>query len=109
MTQESQLLDDVRVTELIALFTRYYPNPFPVEYLLDITDLKSERRKRVGTLSGGQKRRLGFALAMAGNPELIFLDEPTVGMDLSARESFWGVLRDMAHEGKRVTAQSVSW
>ncbi|MET1123481.1 ATP-binding cassette domain-containing protein, partial [Priestia megaterium] len=83
MLQEVSVIDSITVEEAIELFRSYYTNPVAKETLLQLSNLESERKQRCEKLSGGQKRRLNFALALAGNPDLLFLDEPTVGMDIT--------------------------
>ncbi|HDX9579504.1 TPA: ABC transporter ATP-binding protein [Bacillus pseudomycoides] len=102
MLQEVSVIDSVSVEEAIDLFRSYYTNPVAKETLLQLSNLESERKERCEKLSGGQKRRLNFALALAGNPDLLFLDEPTVGMDITSRKSFWDTIRKLAGEGKTI-------
>ncbi|MBE1554054.1 ABC transporter ATP-binding protein [Sporosarcina limicola] len=103
MLQEVSLMDGLKVKEIIGLFRSYYPNPLSIEQLIRLTGLSGEDlNKRTEKLSGGQKRRVGFALALAGNPELLFFDEPTVGMDISARKVFWQTVRELADKGKTI-------
>ena len=102
MLQEVSVIDSVSVEEAIDLFRSYYTNPIAKETLLKLSNLESERKQRCEKLSGGQKRRLNFALALAGNPDLLFLDEPTVGMDITSRKSFWDTIRKLAGEGKTI-------
>lgn len=102
MLQEVSVIDSITVEEAIELFRSYYTNPVAKETLLQLSNLKSERKQRCEKLSGGQKRRLNFALALAGNPDLLFLDEPTVGMDITSRRTFWETIRELASEGKRL-------
>jgi ABC-2 type transport system ATP-binding protein len=87
------------VSEVLALWGRYYPRPRPVTELLAIAGLEDKARARIRDLSGGQQRRLDLALALAGNPELIFLDEPTASFDPSARRGAWQLIRDLAGQG----------
>lgn len=101
MLQQVSLPQKVRVVELIDLFRTYYEHPLDTLRLLQMSDLTSEAKKEAVKLSGGQQRRLQFALAMAGNPHLLFLDEPTTGMDVTARRGFWDNLREFAREGNR--------
>ena len=75
------------VEETIDQFRGYYPSPLPLEELLDLVGLREQRRMRVKKLSGGQQRRLDVAIGLAGDPELLFLDEPTTGFDPSARRA----------------------
>jgi ABC-2 type transport system ATP-binding protein len=100
--QEVSVIDSITVEEAIELFRSYYTNPVAKETLLQLSNLESERKQRCEKLSGGQKRRLNFALALAGNPDLLFLDEPTVGMDITSRKTFWETIRKLAREGKTI-------
>lgn len=103
MLQQVSLMDALKVKEVLTLFRTYYPNPLTMEELIQLTGLQeSDLNKRTEKLSGGQKRRVSFALAMAGNPDLVFFDEPTVGMDSTARKEFWDRVRQLADTGKTV-------
>lgn len=102
MLQEVSVIDSISVEEAIDLFRSYYTNPIAKETLLQLSNLESEKKQRCEKLSGGQKRRLNFALALAGNPDLLFLDEPTVGMDITSRKTFWETIRKLASEGKTI-------
>jgi ABC-2 type transport system ATP-binding protein len=102
MLQDVSIIDNMKVAETINLFRNYYTNPLPLEQLLHISGLEAEKNKMAVSLSGGQQRRLGFALAAAGDPEIIFLDEPTVGMDITSRQLFWDTIRAMAGRGRTV-------
>ena len=102
MLQDVSVIDNLKVAETIDLFRHYYANPLSLEQLLLISGLEAERNKMASSLSGGQQRRLGFAMAAAGDPEIIFLDEPTVGMDVTSRQLFWDTIRAMAARGKTV-------
>jgi ABC-2 type transport system ATP-binding protein len=102
MLQEVDVIDSLKVKESIELFRHYYEKPLPLDKLLRVSGLESEKEKRTTALSGGQKRRLGFALALAGDPSVIFLDEPTVGMDVSSRQIFWETVRELASEGRTI-------
>lgn len=103
MLQQVSLMDALKVKEVLALFRSYYPNPLSMEELIRLTGLQdSELNKRTEKLSGGQKRRVSFALAMAGNPDLVFFDEPTVGMDSTARREFWAKVQQLSKAGKTV-------
>ena len=106
MLQEVSVIDSITVEEAIELFRSYYTNPIEKETLLQLSNLESERKQRCEKLSGGQKRRLNFALALAGNPDLLFLDEPTVGMDITSRRTFWETIRKLASEGKTIISNN---
>ena len=90
------------VAETIAMYSGYYPHPRPVDDVIDVVGLASKRNSRVVKLSGGQLRRLDVAIALAGDPELLFLDEPTTGFDPSARHEAWEVVKNLAALGKTV-------
>jgi ABC-2 type transport system ATP-binding protein len=90
------------VTETIAMYAGYYPRPRPVDEVIELVGLNEKRNARVVTLSGGQQRRLDVAIALAGDPEMLFLDEPTTGFDPSARHEAWEVVKNLASLGKTV-------
>lgn len=103
MLQEVSVIDTLTVKEIIQLFRSYYATPMDFEELVALTGLKKEEmKKRADKLSGGQKRRLGFALALAGDPDLLFFDEPTVGMDITARKRFWDTVKALKEKGKTI-------
>jgi len=102
MLQEVSVIDNLKVTETINLFRSFYEKPMPLEQLLRISGLEGEKDKMASALSGGQQRRLGFAMAAAGDPEVLFLDEPTVGMDVTSRQLFWDTVRAMATRGRTI-------
>jgi len=102
MLQESPVADGLQVREMLNLFRGYYREPLPLDHLLVISGLEQKANRRVSSLSGGEKRRLSFALAMAGNPDIIVLDEPTTGMDVESRMRFWEVIRVYAIQGKTI-------
>ena len=102
MMQDAELPDRLTVRELIGLFASYYPNPLPSEEIIDRCELDGFATARFGRLSGGQKRRTQFALALVGNPDLIFLDEPTTGLDADARRRLWSNVRGAASAGATI-------
>ncbi|MEJ8305103.1 ABC transporter ATP-binding protein [Saccharibacillus sacchari] len=103
MLQEVAVMDGLKAGELIDLFRSYYSRPADRDYLIGLSGLSPADLKRVAQkMSGGQKRSLGFALAMAGNPDVLFFDEPTVGLDTGARRRFWNEVRQLAKLGKTV-------
>lgn len=102
MLQESGVPGSMRVQEIVRLFQSYYPFTLPTGEILRRADLLDKRRALIWELSGGQKQRLYFALALAGDPDLLFLDEPTVGMDVETRMSFWEQVRGFAAAGKTI-------
>ena len=91
-----------RVQEHIDLFSSYYPNPLPMPEVLEMAGLQGIEKRQFGELSGGQKQRVLFALALCGDPDLLFLDEPTVGLDVEARRGFWEQIRRLVTRGKTV-------
>lgn len=103
MLQEVSVMDRLKVREILALIRSYYPQPMVMEVLLQATGLGAADLNRYAEkLSGGQKRSLSFALALAGNPDLLFFDEPTVGLDTTARRHFWERVRGLADQGKTI-------
>jgi ABC-2 type transport system ATP-binding protein len=90
------------VAETIAMYSGYYPHPRPVDEIIELVGLAGKRNSRVVKLSGGQQRRLDVAIALAGDPDLFFLDEPTTGFDPSARHEAWQVVKNLAALGKTV-------
>jgi ABC-2 type transport system ATP-binding protein len=90
------------VAEVIELFRGYYPQPRPLDEIIAVTGLEESRKSRVRKLSGGLQRRLDVAIGLAGDPELLFLDEPTTGFDPSARRAAWDMIRGLQSLGKTV-------
>lgn len=102
MLQESGVPDTLTVGELVDLFSSYYPRPMPVEHAINLAGLAPQTRQQAGKLSGGQRQRLYFALAVCGDPDVIFFDEPTVGMDVESRRVFLQAIKDFAARGKTI-------
>jgi ABC-2 type transport system ATP-binding protein len=102
MLQESGVPLNLTVSETITLFRSYYPHPLPLAQILEMAGLKKKAAARVMTLSGGQRQRLYFALAICGDPDVLFLDEPTAGLDVEARHSFWEQIRGFVQRGKTI-------
>jgi ABC-2 type transport system ATP-binding protein len=100
--QECELLPMLTARETLEMYAGYYRDPRGVEETLELTGLTEKAESRVGRLSGGQKRRLDVALALVGDPELIFLDEPTTGFDPEARREAWRVIESMQELGKTI-------
>ena len=102
MLQDSGTTGVLTVRELVALFGTYYPSPLPTDRAVAMAGLADKADARVATLSGGQRQRLYFALAICGDPDVLFLDEPTVGMDIEARRAFVASIQTLAGAGKTV-------
>ena len=100
MMQENISLDRITVKEIIKLTRTYYRNPMSYQAILALSELQNYTNHPMDKLSGGQKRKLQFALTLAGNPDLIFLDEPTVGMDVESRTKFWKHIDELKKQGK---------
>ncbi|ULH15336.1 ABC transporter ATP-binding protein [Deinococcus sp. KNUC1210] len=102
MPQDLSLPQALTVHELLTLYAALYPAPLAVPDVLALCDLKAQARQRAATLSGGQARRLGFGLSIIGDPALLFLDEPTVAMDVQSRQIFWEGVGQMQRQGKTI-------
>ncbi|MGH7522309.1 MAG: ABC transporter ATP-binding protein [Gemmatimonadales bacterium] len=100
--QETQLADKLTVTETLALFRSFYQNSHTVAEVLALVELEEKRGARVVTLSGGQKQRLAVACALVSRPELLFLDEPTTGLDPQSRRQLWEIIRRFRAAGGTV-------
>ncbi|TBR40067.1 MULTISPECIES: ABC transporter ATP-binding protein [Dyella] len=99
MLQEAALPATLKVGELIRVTASYYPAPRSLQESAELAGVADLLQRPYGKLSGGQKRRVQFALALCGRPELLFLDEPTVGMDIEARQKLWAAIRHLISEG----------
>jgi ABC-2 type transport system ATP-binding protein len=100
--QSSAMYENLTVVESLAQFGGYYPHPRPVDEVIGLIGLEDKRDDRVRRLSGGQRRRLDLGLALIGDPELIFLDEPTTGFDPAARRRAWETIRSLSRLGKTI-------
>jgi ABC-2 type transport system ATP-binding protein len=100
--QQCGVQNDLTVAELVEMYGRYHEHRRPVEEVIELVELTEKRAVRARQLSGGQRRRLDLALALVGDPELIFLDEPTTGFDPAARRQAWSTIRSLCELGKTV-------
>ena len=100
--QETGVERFLKVAEVLELYCGYYRRPRPVDELLALTGLEAKRDEVVKELSGGQRRRLDLALGLVGDPELLFLDEPTTGFDPTARREAWEIVRNLRSLGKTI-------
>ncbi|MGW5264053.1 ABC transporter ATP-binding protein [Microbispora sp. NPDC004025] len=102
MLQEGALIPELSVAETVDFVRRLYPRPLPLEEILRLADLTEIARRRADRLSGGQTQRVRFALAIAGGPKLLLLDEPTAAMDVESRRRFWDNMRAYAAKGRTI-------
>ncbi|MGH2509405.1 MAG: ABC transporter ATP-binding protein [Ktedonobacteraceae bacterium] len=102
MLQESGVPETLQVRELVELFGRFHDNPMTTQEAMKMAGLEGKANVRLGRLSGGQKQRVYFALALVGNPDILFLDEPTTGLDVEARRNFWDQINIQIAHGKTV-------
>jgi ABC-2 type transport system ATP-binding protein len=100
--QSTSLDAQLTVTEALRLFGGLYPRPRPVAEVLDVIDMADDARTRIGALSGGQRRRVDLGIAIIGRPEMLFLDEPTTGLDPEARRRLWTAIENLTSEGGTV-------
>jgi ABC-2 type transport system ATP-binding protein len=100
--QQSQLWPNLTVAETHRMFAGYYSRPRDVDEVVTLVGLEEKRDARVKTLSGGQKRRLDLGVALVGDPDLVFLDEPTTGFDPAARRAAWEMIRSLRSLGKTI-------
>lgn len=100
--QETGVDTFLTVAEAIDMYRNYYPRPRPVDEVIEVVGLQEERHERITKLSGGQQRRLDVAIGLSGDPDLLFLDEPTTGFDPSARRNAWDMVRNLKSLGKTV-------
>ncbi|CCH55118.1 antibiotic transport system ATP-binding protein [Fibrisoma limi BUZ 3] len=102
MLQDIGAPDTLRVHELIDLWSSYYELPLPLDFVLDVAGLAEIRQQKFGKLSGGQRRRVAFGIAICGNPDILVLDEPTAGLDLTSRSLLWQQVRHFARTDRTV-------
>lgn len=102
MLQVAKVPETLRVREHLDLFSSYYLNPLPMTEVLAAAGLQEIKDRKFGELSGGQRQRVLFALAICGNPDIVFLDEPTVGLDVEARRMLWEQIRKLVSRGKTI-------
>ncbi|TMC14781.1 MAG: ABC transporter ATP-binding protein [Chloroflexi bacterium] len=102
MLQESGIPLTLKVREVVDLFRTYYPQPLSTDKVVEMAGLGEFQGSLVGKLSGGQRQRVYFALAICGDPDALFLDEPTVGLDAATRRSFWDQVRGFKRRGKSI-------
>ena len=100
--QQSELVSNLTVRELLRIFAGYYSQRRDVEEVLDLVGLADKKNARIKTLSGGQRRRVDLAVALVGDPDLVFLDEPTTGFDPAARRTAWDMIRSLRSLGKTI-------
>ena len=102
MLQESGVPETLKVRELVELFGRFHDNPMVTLEAIKMAGLEEKANTRLGRLSGGQKQRVYFALALVGNPDVLFLDEPTTGLDVESRRNFWEQIHHQVTQGKTI-------
>ena len=102
MLQISKVPETLKVREHVELISSYYPHPLPIGAVMAAAGLAGLEERLFGKLSGGQRQRLLFALALCGDPDLLFLDEPTVGLDVESRRVLWSVIEEKAAQGRSV-------
>ena len=107
--QESAAQAELTVAEVLTMYGRYYPRRRAAGELVELVGLDGKERERVELLSGGQRRRLDLALALVGDPDLLFLDEPTTGFDPSARRQAWTTIRTCARSARRSSSPRTTW
>jgi ABC-2 type transport system ATP-binding protein len=100
--QETQLSEKLTVEETVRLFRSFFRSGPTTEHVIGLVQLEEKRRARVGTLSGGQKQRLALACALVGDPDVLFLDEPTTGLDPQARRQLWELIEEFKRAGRTI-------
>ena len=100
--QSARVPETLRVREHLHLFSSYYPDPLPLDAVIAAAGLQGLENRKYGELSGGQQKRVLFAISICGNPDLLILDEPTVGLDVESRRALWKQIRAFIERGKSV-------
>ncbi|MFD0698118.1 ABC transporter ATP-binding protein [Paenibacillus sp. GCM10027628] len=100
--QSTSMFDLLKVKEIVRMYASFYPKSLPIEPLLEAMILKEKMNDRVKHLSGGQKQRLAIALALVNDPQVVFLDEPTTGLDPQARRTLWDIILKLKEQGKTI-------
>lgn len=100
--QSTSLFDLLKVHEIVRMYASFYPESMPIDPLLEDMILQEKRNDRVKNLSGGQKQRLAIALALVNDPQVVFLDEPTTGLDPQARRTLWDIVLRLKEQGKTI-------
>jgi ABC-2 type transport system ATP-binding protein len=100
--QSARVPETLRVREHLHLFSSYYPDPLPLDEVIAAAGLQGLEKRKYGELSGGQQKRVLFAISICGNPDLLILDEPTVGLDVESRRALWKQIRAFVARGKSV-------
>ena len=109
MLQSTGVDPFLTVRETIEMYGGYYPHPRPTDEVIEVVGLNEKTDARVRQLSGGQQRRLDVAIALAGDPELLFLDEPTTGFDPSARRNAWEMVKNLVRSARPCGSRRISW
>ncbi len=102
LLQETRLIDQLTVRETFSFFSSFYQKTLPIEYLLELVSIKEKKNSFIKNLSGGQKQRVALGLALVNDPEVIFLDEPTTGLDPQARHNVWEIIEKLKKDGKTI-------
>ncbi len=102
LLQETRLIDQLTVRETFSFFSSFYQKNLPIEYLLELVSIEDKKNSFIKNLSGGQKQRVALGLALVNDPEIVFLDEPTTGLDPQARHNVWNIIEKLKEDGKTI-------